>query len=213
MGKWNNGKKRYTTSYTSMSYWRLVNEPSMVSSTSLTHRCLLTSLRCSARPYRHKRLTPTFKTLPDSHCTDLRDLALTATCRHNGFKFTEGLGVGRRASGVGRRASGVGVYSAGKTDTIFSLSLFLPTLFLLAYFHAINFLISTTLILKHPMNLLSFSLNWLQMIKPVEQSIPDPLRQAISLSDKYDTYVETSIRDTIKKGELLLCVGPGRSFL
>lgn len=50
------------------------------------------------------------------------------------------------------------------------------------------------------------------MIKPVEQSIPDPLRQAISLSDKYDTYVETSIRDTIKKGELLLCVGPGRSF-
>lgn len=37
------------------------------------------------------------------------------------------------------------------------------------------------------------------MIKPVEQSIPDPLRQAISLSDKYDTYVETSIRDTIKK--------------
>ena len=121
--------------------------------------------------------------------------------------------VGRRASGVGRRASGVGVYSAGKTDTIFSLSLFLPTLFLLAYFHAINFLISTTLILKHPMNLLSFSLNWLQMIKPVEQSIPDPLRQAISLSDKYDTYVETSIRDTIKKGELLLCVGPGRSFL
>ena len=63
------------------------------------------------------------------------------------------------------------------------------------------------------MNLLSFSLNLLQMIKPVEQSIPDPLRQAISLSDKYDTYVETSIRDTIKKGELLLCVGPGRSFL
>ena len=63
------------------------------------------------------------------------------------------------------------------------------------------------------MNLLSFSLNWLQMIKPVEQSIPDPLRQAISLSDKYDTYVETSIRDTIKKGELLLCVGLGRSFL
>ena len=111
------------------------------------------------------------------------------------------------------RASGVGVYSAGKTDTIFSLSLFLPTLFLLAYFHAINFLNSTTLILKHPMNLLSFSLNLLQMIKPVEQSIPDPLRQAISLSDKYDTYVETSIRDTIKKGELLLCVGPGRSFL
>ena len=54
------------------------------------------------------------------------------------------------------------------------------------------------------MNLLSFSLNLLQMIKPVEQSIPDPLRQAISLSDKYDTYVETSIRDTIKKGELLL---------
>ena len=40
------------------------------------------------------------------------------------------------------------------------------------------------------------------MIKPVESSIPDPLRQAISLSDKYDTYVETSIRDTIKKGEL-----------
>ncbi|KAJ7370918.1 hypothetical protein OS493_028992 [Desmophyllum pertusum] len=37
------------------------------------------------------------------------------------------------------------------------------------------------------------------MIKPVEQSIPDPLRQAISLSDKYDTYVETSIRETIKK--------------
>ena len=63
------------------------------------------------------------------------------------------------------------------------------------------------------MNLLSFSLNLLQMIKPVEQSIPDPLRQAISLSDKYDTYVETSIRDTIKKGELLLCVGPGRSCL
>ena len=63
------------------------------------------------------------------------------------------------------------------------------------------------------MNLLSFSLNLLQMIKPVEQSIPDPLRQAISLSDKYDTYVETSIRDTIKKGELLLCAGPGRSFL
>ena len=63
------------------------------------------------------------------------------------------------------------------------------------------------------MNLLSFSLNLLQMIKPVEQSIPDPLRQAISLSDKYDTYVEISIRDTIKKGELLLCVGPGRSFL
>ena len=63
------------------------------------------------------------------------------------------------------------------------------------------------------MNLLSFSLNLLQMIKPVEQSIPDPLRQAISLSDKYDTYVETSIRDTIKKGELLLFVGPGRSFL
>ena len=50
------------------------------------------------------------------------------------------------------------------------------------------------------------------MIKPVEQSIPDPLRQAISLSDKYDTYVETSIRDTIKKGELLLCVGPGARF-
>ena len=39
------------------------------------------------------------------------------------------------------------------------------------------------------------------MIKPVEQSIPDPLRQAISLSDKYDTYVETSIRDTIQKGK------------
>ena len=110
------------------------------------------------------------------------------------------------------RASGF--IAAGRTDTIFFfLSLFLPTLFLLAYFHAINFLNSTTLILKHPMNLLSFSLNLLQMIKPVEQSIPDPLRQAISLSDKYDTYVETSIRDTIKKGELLLCVGPGRSFL
>ena len=41
----------------------------------------------------------------------------------------------------------------------------------------------------------------LQMIKPVESSIPDPLRQAISLNDKYDTYVETSLRDTIKKGE------------
>ena len=40
------------------------------------------------------------------------------------------------------------------------------------------------------------------MIKPVEQGIPTPLKQAISLSDKYDTYVETSIRDTIKKGEL-----------
>lgn len=40
------------------------------------------------------------------------------------------------------------------------------------------------------------------MIKPVEQSIPTPLKQAISLTDKYDTYVETSIRDTIKKGEL-----------
>ena len=40
------------------------------------------------------------------------------------------------------------------------------------------------------------------MIKPVESSIPDPLQQAISLSDKYDTYVETSIRETIKKGEL-----------
>lgn len=37
------------------------------------------------------------------------------------------------------------------------------------------------------------------MIKPVESSIPDPLRQAISLSDKYDTYVETSLRDAIKK--------------
>ncbi|XP_068689831.1 PH domain-containing protein DDB_G0267786-like, partial [Montipora foliosa] len=37
------------------------------------------------------------------------------------------------------------------------------------------------------------------MIKPVEQSIPTPLKQAISLGDKYDTYVETSIRDTIKK--------------
>ncbi|XP_027056438.1 PH domain-containing protein DDB_G0267786-like [Pocillopora damicornis] len=37
------------------------------------------------------------------------------------------------------------------------------------------------------------------MIKPVESSIPDPLRQAISLNDKYDTYVETSLRDTIKK--------------
>ena len=40
------------------------------------------------------------------------------------------------------------------------------------------------------------------MIKPVEQGIPTPLKQAISLTDKYDTYVETSIRDTIKKGEL-----------
>jgi len=40
------------------------------------------------------------------------------------------------------------------------------------------------------------------MIKPVESSIPGPLQQAISLSDKYDTYVETSIRETIKKGEL-----------
>lgn len=39
------------------------------------------------------------------------------------------------------------------------------------------------------------------MIKPVEESIPKPLKQALSLSDKYDTYVETSIRDTIKKGE------------
>lgn len=37
------------------------------------------------------------------------------------------------------------------------------------------------------------------MIKPVEESIPKPLKQALSLSDKYDTYVETSIRDTIKK--------------
>lgn len=110
------------------------------------------------------------------------------------------------------RASGF-IALGRRTLFFFFLSLFLSTLFLLAYFHAINFLISTTLILKHPMNLLSFSLNWLQMIKPVEQSIPDPLRQAISLSDKYDTYVETSIRDTIKKGELLLCVGPGRSFL
>ena len=36
------------------------NEPSMVSSPSLNHRFLLTSSRCSARPYRHKRLTPTF---------------------------------------------------------------------------------------------------------------------------------------------------------
>lgn len=37
------------------------------------------------------------------------------------------------------------------------------------------------------------------MIKPVESSIPGPLQQAISLSDKYDTYVETSIRETIKE--------------
>ena len=40
------------------------------------------------------------------------------------------------------------------------------------------------------------------MIKPVESSIPGPLQQAISLSDKYDTYVETNIRETIKEGEL-----------
>jgi len=39
----------------------------------------------------------------------------------------------------------------------------------------------------------------LQLIKSVEQSIPTPLKQAISLGDKYDTYVETCIRDTIKK--------------
>ena len=37
------------------------------------------------------------------------------------------------------------------------------------------------------------------MIKSVEESIPTPLKQAISLGDKYDTYVETCIRDTIKK--------------
>ncbi|KAK2555553.1 PH domain-containing protein [Acropora cervicornis] len=37
------------------------------------------------------------------------------------------------------------------------------------------------------------------LIKSVEQSIPTPLKQAISLGDKYDTYVETCIRDTIKK--------------
>lgn len=37
------------------------------------------------------------------------------------------------------------------------------------------------------------------LIEPVESSIPDPLRQAISLSDKYDTYVETTLRETIKK--------------
>ncbi|XP_029214232.2 PH domain-containing protein DDB_G0267786-like [Acropora millepora] len=37
------------------------------------------------------------------------------------------------------------------------------------------------------------------LIKSVEQSIPTPLKQAISLGDKYDTYVETCIRDTLKK--------------
>ncbi|XP_015774464.1 PREDICTED: PH domain-containing protein DDB_G0267786-like isoform X2 [Acropora digitifera] len=37
------------------------------------------------------------------------------------------------------------------------------------------------------------------LITSVEQSIPTPLKQAISLGDKYDTYVETCIRDTLKK--------------
>ena len=68
-----------------------------------------------------------FRLFPDPNFSDLRDLARTATCRYNGFKCTRG-----RASGF---------IALGRRTLFFSLSLslFLPTLFLLAYFHAINF--------------------------------------------------------------------------
>ena len=39
-----------------------------------------------------------------------------------------------------------------------------------------------------------------QIIKPIERTIPDPLRQIITLNDKYNTYVENVVRETIQKG-------------
>ena len=82
--KWENeimGKKHYTTSYTSICYWRLVNEPFMVSSPSLTHRFLMTSSRCSDRPYRQVDFNFLDSSLPSPYTAFSQSLSV------NSFRF------------------------------------------------------------------------------------------------------------------------------